>query len=63
MSPHRQPCPVLTCDRDMPVGQVMCSHCWAKVPKSLRTAVDRSTGGARQQHVRNAVHAAQAVPR
>ena len=63
MSPHREECPVLTCTRDMPRGQVMCSHCWAQVPKSLRDAVDRANGAARVQHVRNAIHAAQGAPR
>lgn len=59
----RLPCPVLTCDRSMPRGQIMCPHCWANVPTSVRQSVVRSSGGAKAQHIRTALHAAQAAPR
>ncbi|MCX7366787.1 MAG: hypothetical protein NTV97_33925 [Alphaproteobacteria bacterium] len=64
MSPDpRMPCPVLTCDRSMSSGQIMCPHCWSKVPASLRRSVERSSGGAKAEHIRTALHAAQSVSR
>lgn len=41
MKPARAQCPVLTCTREMPAAQPMCTHCWQKVPHSLRKAIDR----------------------
>lgn len=64
MSPDpRMPCPVLTCDRSMQSGQIMCAHCWSNVPASVRKSVERSSGGAKATHIRTALAAAQAVPR
>lgn len=54
-------CPVLTCDRDMPGGQIMCAHCWARVPKELRKEIGALRADRRGEKVRQAIHAAQAA--
>lgn len=65
MSPTRTACSVLTCERDMPAGQIMCSWCWSKVPKDLRRKIDGTRADASRQRrdlERQAISAAQAVP-
>jgi hypothetical protein len=66
VSPGRAECPVLTCTRDMPAGQVMCTYCWAKVPKDLRKSIDsgkyRPGSPLRGVLVDQAISAAQAAP-
>lgn len=64
MNARRVSCSVVTCDREMPAGQVMCAHCWSKVPPDLRRKLDgtRANGGpTRLMLERQAVSAAQAV--
>lgn len=66
MNARRTACSVLTCDREMPAGQVMCAWCWAKVPKDLRKRVDGVQFDAsrrRRELERQAIDAAQAAPR
>ena len=63
----RTPCPVVTCDRSMPAGQVMCAHCWGNVPKDLRKKIGSTANSdatrRHREYVKQAVAAAQAVPR
>ena len=66
MNAARTACSVLTCDREMPAGQVMCAWCWARVPKDLRRQVDGNRIDAsrrRRELERQAIAAAQAEPR
>ncbi len=60
----RVACSVVTCEREMPAGQVMCAWCWSKVPQDLRRKLDTTKadrGPARLTLERQAVSAAQAV--
>ncbi|MDP2332433.1 MAG: hypothetical protein Q8M19_17225 [Reyranella sp.] len=64
MNATRASCSVLTCDRDMPAGQVMCAWCWSKVPKDLRRKMDGTrfdAGRQRRELERQAISAAQAA--
>lgn len=59
----RTACSVLTCDRDMPAGQVMCAHCWSKVPASIRRQLEAARRGYKRTALeRQAISAAQAAP-
>jgi hypothetical protein len=59
----RADCPVPTCVSTMPAGQVMCTRCWGRVPKSLRSDIDGSKvdSSRRQEKLRQAIAAAQSV--
>lgn len=56
----RSVCPVPTCSRFIPSGQLMCAHCWAKVPKSIRKQID--SGKAGRLLIETAIVAAQGTP-
>jgi hypothetical protein len=49
----------------MPADQVMCAHCWAKVPIDLRRKLDnlhRDAAAKRRDLQRQAIAAAQGMP-
>ncbi len=59
---ERTACRVAICTNTMPVGFVMCAHCWAKVDESIRAEIQSLKNGnaRRAQLVAIAVNQAQA---
>lgn len=45
----RQPCPVLTCTRDMAIDSTMCTHCLVSLPTYQRVALEGASKAVRRQ--------------
>ncbi len=63
MTPNfeRAECPVLTCTRTMPSSEEICSHCWQRVPATIRQQINKAKVSSRHRSelVALAVSAAQ----
>lgn len=48
----RQPCPVLTCTRDMAIDSTMCTQCLMALPTYQRVALDGASNAVRRQRTK-----------